>query len=98
MVILHGEQEKRERLLPCESVVESLYSGHSLPSVLQVRSMAAHVNIICILIIMYVNDLKILFSVIIKMSLGHILSMLLKLSSLNQSSVQFNHSVVSNSS
>ena len=51
MVILHGEQEKRERLLPCESVVESLYSGHSVPSVLQVRSMAAHVNIICILII-----------------------------------------------
>lgn len=36
MVILHGEQAKRERLLPCELVIEALCSGHSVLSVLQV--------------------------------------------------------------
>ena len=97
MVILHGEQEKRDYYYVNQwqshyiQVTQCFLLYKSGP-------MAAHVNITCIFIILYVNSLKILFSVIIKMSLGHILSMLPKLSSLNQSSVQFSHSVLSDSS
>lgn len=62
MVILHGEQAKRETITMWIGDRGASVQATQCCLFYKSRSMAAHVNIICILIIMYVNDSDSFFS------------------------------------